>query len=49
MRALVRHQWVREHGTPRLSVLVGEVRARLLGGPVDPLVVSDPAPPPKLP
>ncbi len=27
MRALVRHQWVREHGTPRLSVLVGEVRA----------------------
>ncbi len=30
-------------------MLVGEVRARLLGGPVDPLVVSDPAPPPKLP
>ncbi|MCE9577934.1 MAG: endonuclease domain-containing protein [Deltaproteobacteria bacterium] len=27
MRALVRHQWVREHGTPRLSVLVGEARA----------------------
>jgi very-short-patch-repair endonuclease len=25
MRVLVRHQWVREHGTPRLSVLVGHV------------------------
>lgn len=27
MRVLVRHQWVREHGTPRLSVLVGPAPA----------------------